>query len=266
MSPNNVEYRDKTLGPSRNNKFNLEFFLQNTPLVVLLLIMVGTILRLPNLVESLWYDEMVYSTKYWVASWSDLWKLFLFDPPAPLYRVFMFIWTNLFGEHELSLRLPSLLFGISSILLTYLIAETYESLKMALLAALLLCLSPVHIWYSQEATPYSMTLFFLLATVLMFQRLRADHASRARYILYLGFFLIAVFTHYYAAIFLLPLSLLALSEERVTRIRIIAVHCVVILCLFTSLGIKYKYGHLKSGMSFLRPFTLFEWWMLFLKS
>ena len=226
--------------------------------------MVGTILRLPNLGESLWYDEMLYSTKYWMASWSDLWRLFLFDTPAPLYRVFMFFWTTLFGEHELFLRIPSLLFGIFSILLTYWIAQTYDSWKTATLAALLLCFSPVHIWYSQEATPYSMALFFLLATVYVYRRLREDHSNWAWYNLYLGFFLLAVFTHYYAAIFLLPLSLLALSAEKRTRRRMIATHWVVILCLLISLGIKYTAGRLISGMGFLRPFTFFEWWMLFL--
>ena len=246
-----------------NNKFNSISFPENIHPIVLLLIMGGTILRLHNLGESLWYDEMLYSTKYWMASWSDLWRLFLFDPPAPLYRVFMFSWTTLFGEHELFLRMPSLLFGISSILLTYWIAETYNSWKMAALAALLLCLSPVHIWYSQEATPYSMALFFLLATVYVFRRLMAGSSNWAWYISYLGFFLIAVFTHYYAAIFLLPLSLLAFSAERSTRKFIIVTHCVVMLCLIIFLGIKYMAGHLKSGMDFLRPFTLFEWWMLF---
>jgi len=264
MNPNNVQYRNRTFDLSTNNKFNPTSFPKNTRIVILLLIMLGTILRLGNLGESIWFDELLYSTKYWMASWSDQWRLFLFSPPAPLYRMVMFFWTSMFGEHELILRIPSLLFGISSILLTYLIAATYGSLKMAILAALLLCLSPVHICYSQEATPYSMTLFFLLATVYMFRRLRAGHSNWTWYILYLGFFLIAVFTHYYAAIFLLPLSLLALSAERSTRKRMIAAHCVVILFLVTLLGIKYMAGHLRSGVGFLRPFTLFEWWMLFL--
>lgn len=264
MNPNNIQNRNRTFDlSSNNNKFNLIDYLGNTRLVILFLIMVGIILRLPNLGESLWFDETVYSTKYSLKSLSSLWWLFLKDTPAPLYRVFMFFWTALFGEHELFLRIPSLLFGIFSILLTYRIARTYGSRRTATLAALLLCISPVHIWYSQEATPYSMTLFFFLAAVYAFRRLSADHFNWTWYILYFGFLLIAVFTHYYAAIFLLPLSLVALSAERLTRRRIIAAHCVLILCLLTSLVIKYMAGRIVSGMGFLRPFTLFEWWMLF---
>jgi len=175
----------------------------------------------------------------------------------------MFFWTALFGEHELLLRTPSLLFGVFSVLLTYLIGETYGSWKTATFAALLLCLSPVHVWYSQEATPYSMALFFLLVAVYALRRLKVDYSHWKWYILYFVFFLLAVFTHYYAAIFLLPLSLLSLSTERLARKRIIAAHCVILLFLVTFLGIKFRAGHIKSGMNFLRPFTLFEWWMLF---
>jgi len=231
--------------------------------LLLLLAGLGAVLRLPNLGESLWFDEVMYSTKYLMASWSDLWRLFLFDPPAPLYRVFMFFWTTLFGGHELVLRLPSLLFGISSILLAYLIAETSGSRKAALLAALLLCLSPVQIWYSQEGTPYSMAQFFLLATVYLYRRIMAVGSDRRRSVLYLVFFLLSVFTHYYAAIFILPLSISALPAESRTRRRILAVHLLVVLCLVVFLGIKYAAGHMRTGMDFLRPFTWFEWWMLF---
>ena len=146
MNQNNIQYRNETFAlSSNNNKFNFITFLHNTRLVILLLIMFGIILRLPNLGESLWLDETIYSTKYWMKSVSDLWGLFLSEPSAPLYRVFMFFWTTMFGEHEIFLRMPSLLFGISSIILTYLIAKNYDSLKMASLAAFLLCFSPVHI-------------------------------------------------------------------------------------------------------------------------
>lgn len=241
----------------------MNFYPQKTWLVIVFLVIAGGVLRLPNLGESLWHDEMLYSTKYLVPSLSDLWRISLYDAPAPLYRVLMFFWTTLFGEHELALRTPSLLFGIFSILLVYGIAQEYDSRKAAALAALLLCLSPVHIWYSQEANPYSMAIFFLLATVYLSQRIRTDKVSAGWHMLYLICFLIAVLTHYYTAIFLLPLSILALSSEKLTRRRIIASHCVIVLCLAASLGIKIASGNLISGLPFARPFTFFEWWMLF---
>lgn len=238
-------------------------FLRGEASLVVFLILLGTVLRLPNLDESLWWDEVWYATSYWIASLSDLWSQFLNDPPAPLYRIFMFLWRGIFGEHELSVRIPSLLFGISSIVLTYWIARAYGSLTMAFLAALLLCLSPAHVWYSQEATPYAMTLFFLLATVLALLRLREVPSHRAWYFIYLSMLLAAVFTHYYAAVFLLPLTLLSVAAEGPLRRRLMVAHGVVVSCLAFALGTKYLVGHFETPQGFLRPFTLFEWWMLF---
>lgn len=238
-------------------------FLRGESSLVLFLILLATVLRLPNLDESLWYDEVLYATSYWSASLSDLWSLFLNDPPAPLYRVFMFPWTRIFGEHELSVRIPSLLFGISSIVLTYWIARAYGSLTMALLAGLLLCFSPAHVWYSQEATPYAMTLFFLLATVLAWLRLREVPSHKGWYPVYLIMLLAAVLTHYYAAVFLLPLTLLSVAAERPLRRRLTVAHAVVVSCLAFALATRYLVGHFMTGLGFLRPFTLFEWWMLF---
>ena len=232
-------------------------------LVVLSLGVLGTVLRLPNLGESLWYDEVLYSTSYWLTSLHRLGSLYLNDPAAPLYRVLLFFWIHIFGETELSVRIPALLFGASSIVLTYWIARAYGSASMAFLAALLLCFSPAHVWYSQEATPYAMTLFYLLATVLALLRLRESPSHRAWYVVYLGMFLAAVFTHYYAAVFLLPLTLLSVTVEKTLRRRLIAANGVVVSALLLALSIKYLFGQVTSAHGFLRPFTLFEWWMLF---
>ncbi|MGH7965184.1 MAG: glycosyltransferase family 39 protein, partial [Candidatus Binatia bacterium] len=235
----------------------------NARLSVLSLCALGTILRLPNLGESLWYDEVLYSTSDWLTSLYKLWDLFLNDAPAPLYRVVLFFWIQIFPETELTVRIPSLLCGISSIVVTYWIARAYGSPRVAFLAAALLCFSPAHVWYSQEATPYAMTLFFLLMTVLAWVRLQESPSHRAWYAVYLSMFLAAVFTHYYAAVFLLPLTLLSVAVERPLRRRLLVAHAVVVSSLALALGIKYQYGEVRTGQGFLRPFTPFEWWMLF---
>src|SRR5262245_2648567 len=232
-------------------------------LAVALLVVMAAALRLPRLGESLWFDEVLYSTRYAASSLDSLWRLFLTDPSAPLYRVLLFFWVKVFGDSELSVRAPSLLFGIASIGLTYRIARTFGSPWVALLAAAFLCFAPAHVWYSQEATPYAMTLFFLLATVLAWLRLRADPTRTARYAIYCVALLATVFTHYFAALFLLPLTLMSLRLERWPRRRVLAVHAVIASALALALGIKYQLGHVITGQGFLRPFTPFEWWMLF---
>jgi 4-amino-4-deoxy-L-arabinose transferase-like glycosyltransferase len=263
---------EKTLSPMKSqsidhafptDKVKSSFLLGKSGLVVLFLTVLGLVLRLPNLGESFWLDEVLYSTSYLFSSLSDLWYLFLHDPPAPLYRVLLFFWMNIFGETELSVRVPSLLFGISSIGLTYGIARAYCSPRVAFLAAALLCVSPAHVWYSQEATPYAMTLFFFLAAVLAWLRLREMPSHKGWYAVYFGMLLLAVFTHYFAAVLLVPLTLLSLTLESSLRRRIMVAHVVVVMSLALALGVKYQLGQVKSGQEFLRPFSLFEWWMLY---
>ncbi len=55
-----------------NAKSGVTFFLSRVAWVILLLIVIGAVLRLPNLGESLWFDEVEYSAKIWQASLSDL--------------------------------------------------------------------------------------------------------------------------------------------------------------------------------------------------
>jgi mannosyltransferase len=239
------------------------YWLYDSPAGVLILILIATILRLPNLNRSLWFDEVLYSTSYGAATVSEVWKFIAANPCAPLYRILMFFWDGVFGDSELSVRAPSMLFGMISIWLIYAIAKQIGKGGMPFLAGLLLCLSPAHVWYSQEATPYSMTICLLLSAILAWSQIKRTAFHWAWYFIYAGLLLGAVFTHYFAAAFLLPLTVLAFGLEKPVRIKVVAVNVLIGLCVVLALGTKFVTGHLITEMGFLRPFTLFEWWMLF---
>jgi 4-amino-4-deoxy-L-arabinose transferase-like glycosyltransferase len=241
----------------------LTCWLYDSPSGILILILIATILRLPNLNRSLWYDEVLYSTSHGAATLSEVWKFIVVNPCAPLYRILMFFWYRVFGDSELSVRAPSMLFGMISIWLTYAIAKRFGKGGMPFLAGLLLCFSPAHVWYSQEATPYSMTICLLLSTIMAWFHIKRTSFHRAWYFIYAGLLFGTVFTHYFAAVFLLPLTVLSLSLEKSVRVRVIAINVVIALCVALAIGLKFITGHLVTGMGFLRPFTLFEWWMLF---
>jgi len=232
-------------------------------IAVPLLIVIATLLRLPNLDESFWYDEVVYSTRFLASNLSYLWQLLLIDTPAPLYRIVMYVWVRVFGENEVVVRLPSLVCGVGAILLTYAIARRYGSKQIALLAALFLCFSPVQVWYSQEAVGYTMTMCLLLAAVLTWQYLKLGMRAWYWYLIYGLVLWGAIFTHYLTAVFLLPLTLMALTAIQPVRIRIVAINFLIGALTVGALIAKSKLGVLLLGLSFLRPFTLFEWWMLF---
>ena len=184
-----------------------------------ILIGLAALLRLPNLTESLWFDEVVYSTLYRGPSEERLWRTLMRVPGPPLYLVGGFYWAHLFGESELIVRLPSLIGGLGSVVLTYLIARRFLAGGTAFLAALVLCFSPAHVWYSQEATPYALTMFFLLVAVYVWPRVSTMPFSVAAWAIYVSALMLAVFTHYYAAVFLAPFTILAVTGERKTFAR-----------------------------------------------
>ncbi len=134
-------------------------FQKHTWLIMCIIILMGVLLRLPHLNRSLWYDEL-WSTSVKLKNPVALGVTILFDPHPPFYAIFMYLWTSVFGDSEISVRIPPLMFGLSSILLTYYIALKFLGKNTSLLVSFLMCINPVHIWYSREARPYSATLFF----------------------------------------------------------------------------------------------------------
>ena len=232
-------------------------------LIVVFIVVLASLLRLPNLNESLWYDEVWYSTRFVLNSLPQLRHYVVSEPPAPFYVVIMHGWNRLFGENEIVLRIPSLLCGVAAILLTYSIAKKYAGVQGAFLAALFLCFSPAHIWYSQEATSYAMTMCLLLAAVLVWHELKSASRSGHWYVFYGLFLICAIFTHYLAAVYLLPLSVLLFDAPSVVRKRIVAINLLAGTLVAGVIIIKHELGSTGVGMPHLRPFTLFEWWMLF---
>jgi 4-amino-4-deoxy-L-arabinose transferase-like glycosyltransferase len=90
------------------------------------------------------------------------------EPHPPGYYVLMLGWTKWFGSSILALRLPSVLFGVASILLIYVLARYTEDTVTALLAAAMLALNGLHLYYSQTARMYAMACFLgLVSTVLL---------------------------------------------------------------------------------------------------
>lgn len=177
--------------------------------------------------------------------------------------MFMFLWIRLFGDSELSIRIPPLIFGISSILLTYTLALRFTGKKGGLLTSLLLCVSPVHIWYSQEARLYSGTLFFLLLAIFSYYKLKDFRSNWIWYFVYFGSFFSAVFSHFYVSVYLAIISTMCLFKINRVKRKVLILNILILVCLIAYLGLRIIFSHLSTGLGYLRPFTFFELWMLF---
>ena len=238
------------------------YFQNNSWILLCIILTIAILLRLPNLNESLWFDEL-WSTRMKLDNIALLSNLVLYDPHPPFYYIFMFFWIRLFGDSELSIRIPSLIFGILSIFLTYTLCLRFTGKRGAVLASFLLCVSPVHIWYSQEARPYSGTLFFLLLAIFLYYKLKDSKSNSIWYFMYFVALLFAVFSHYYVVVYLGIISIMCLFDTDKMKRKVLILNILILVSLISYLGLKSMFGTIIIELGYLRPFTFFELWMLF---
>jgi mannosyltransferase len=139
----------------------------------------------------------------------------VFDPNVdrnfpPLHTVLVHLFIQLFGRGEAPVRLPSVIAGTISIPLMFGVVRTWLGPAMALLAACLLAISPLHVWYSQEARPYALFMAIALASLWFAQRLLQRPTGR---LFQAGFVLSAsatLYCHLLALPFLLFLAVYAM--------------------------------------------------------
>lgn len=130
--------------------------------MIYLILLLALLLRLWNLNQSLWLDEAAQA----IESQHGI-STIISNMPAdfhpPLFHLLMHYWLTL-GTEEWLMRLLPVLFGLGSIIFTYLIARNLFHNKIALISALFLASNPFHIYYSQELRPYMAGLFFAAAS------------------------------------------------------------------------------------------------------
>ena len=74
-------------------------------------------------------------------------------------------------QTEFSLRYPSVLFGTFGVAAAFAAGRRFGGNRTGKLAAFLLMLSPMHVWYSREARTYSLTVAVTLLTMSSFLNL-----------------------------------------------------------------------------------------------
>ncbi len=174
-------------------------------LVPIMLLALG--LRLYRLdAQSLWYDEgfSVYLARLEVA---EITARTAADIQPPLYYYLLHAWIGLFGDSEAAVRGLSVLWGVFTVPLIYGLARRlFHSQPAGLLAALLVAVSPPHVWYGQEARMYTLLTFLCLLSsywlLLIVQRLPPyQPGGRGGSLLWPAFTLTniaALYTHYFA--------------------------------------------------------------------
>jgi mannosyltransferase len=188
---------------------------RDSGLLLCSIVALGAALRLYELGgKSFWLDEIASVVIARMPGNSFWWWLWHDEGNMALYYVMLRPWLQI-HLGEATVRLLSVLPGIASIPMMYLLGARLFGRRIGLLAALFLALSTCSVVYSQEARGYSWLLLGVITSTYLFARLIAG----PRYAIALWYGLAAGATFYFHYFGLLvplahALSLVALPEGR----------------------------------------------------
>ncbi len=148
--------------------------------------------------QGLWYDEAVTAGLLHGPLARLLAKLPASESTPPLYYVVAWGWVRVTGESALGLRSLSALAGTLTVPAAYAAGRELASRRAGLAAAALVAVSPLSIWYAQEARSYALLELLAALSVLTFARATSRPTSR-RLALWSLVCCAALCTHYFAA-------------------------------------------------------------------
>ncbi|MDY6905154.1 MAG: glycosyltransferase family 39 protein [Thermodesulfobacteriota bacterium] len=131
-------------------------------LSAVVLIALSLMIRLHDLDrESLYMDELK-QVSYYTHSFIDIIRLAATQQQPPLdYWIGHFVAG--ISTSDFAVRLPSVFFGTGMIVFYFLLISRYCAWRVAFGFAAIMSLLPYQLYYSQEARPYAIALFFLMA-------------------------------------------------------------------------------------------------------
>jgi mannosyltransferase len=104
--------------------------------------------------QSLWYDEGI-SAHQLTRSFGEIVRASALDTHPPGYYWTLKAWGELVGSSELALRSLSALWGVAAVALTFLIGRRLFGTLAGSIAALLMAVAPLAVYYSQEVRMYA---------------------------------------------------------------------------------------------------------------
>jgi hypothetical protein len=176
--------------------------------LLIFILLLGTGLRLYRLgTQDLWLDEVLtiqfasipWSKVYFAQLDSDAITHFLAD------YVIMHFWLKL-GTTPVIIRLFSVLVGLGSIFVIFLIGKQHFNSQTGLLSAMLLSISSYHIYYSQEARIYAFQVFVILWMVYFFTR-AAEKNKQTSWLIFSGLSIFAIYLQAFSSFTWLVLNL-----------------------------------------------------------
>ena len=181
-------------------------------------IVVAVVLRLWGLgSQSLWYDEWL-TARAAGGSLGDLYRYVTEQAGIPpTFFGLEWLWAQVFGTSEASLRALPVLAGIATVPVAAWAASAWGATRTGVrLVAVLAATNPMLVWYSQEARPYSFVALLTAATLIPLPRW-VDHGRRRDLGWWAFLAALTVAFHYYAIFVLLLEGVYLLVRRRPRR-------------------------------------------------
>lgn len=124
-------------------------------------------LRVLFLNTDIWYDE---ACSWFTAKQSFpvgiIHNLLTIDlQHTPLYFFLLHFWIKLFGDFEISMRILSLIFGIATVPMVYIVSKKITTPIVSKFATVLAAISPILVLFSVEVRMYPMVIFLVLVSL-----------------------------------------------------------------------------------------------------
>jgi mannosyltransferase len=162
--------------------------------------------------QAFWSDETVTVQLLHLSPTGMLSAIAHTESTPPLYYCIAWVWARVFGFGEVGLRSLSALAGVAAVPVVYGAAAQLVSRRAGLFAAALVASNPFLIWYSQEARSYELVVLLAAGSLCAFAFARERPSPRALAAWAVASVL-AVATHYYAGLLVIPEALWLLSAH-----------------------------------------------------
>lgn len=204
------------------------------------IVLLGAGLRFSTLgLQSYRYDEAVTVGRVLHASFFDTFSAVPHsESTPPLYYLLAWAWSKPFGTGEVWMRSLSALAGTASIAVVYLAAVALPLPRRAgLIAAAAVAVSPVMIWFSQDARAYALVFLLTALSFLFFARARRG-GSRRDLAWWGALSALALGTHYFAAVVIAPEAVLLLLGADRRRVALACLPIAVMAALLAPIAIE----------------------------
>jgi uncharacterized membrane protein len=211
--------------------------------VLLATIVGGAVLRFWAVgAQSFWYDEWLTAEGV-SGGLRDLLDHVAKREGTPLpYYLLIWGWAHVFGDGETALRSVSVLAGIATIPVAYWLAlELRQRRMVARIAALLVAINPMLVWYSQEARPYSLLAFFGALSMLALARV-LNRGQTRDFVMWGLACAGALAVHYYAGFLIVAEAgaILLLRPRRWRRVFLASLPGAVLLAVLAPIALEQR--------------------------